>query len=206
MINFMIFNGEFPKALYYTAVKFQMYSFSYKNIINFRKKGAGCYINMTRFVEGLVAVRKEPNKLFYSKKIHISRKYSVIPSSYTWRSTEKWLSHHRWPFLRGSFFLQKVWYSDALKNILKITFWIISNSICSECSECSGGKVVLRFSLFISFFYFNVASHKKMSNKIKDRCFNPFNSHGIKRFATSECSSFEEISISWWKQCNMFAV
>ena len=60
-----------------------MNSFSYKKIIHFRKEGAGCYINMTPFVEGLVTVRKEPNKLFYSKKIHISRKCSVIPSSYT---------------------------------------------------------------------------------------------------------------------------
>ena len=40
---------------------------------------------------------------------------------------------------------------------------------------------MLHFSLFISFFYYNVASHQKMSsNKIKDRCFNPFNSHGEK--------------------------
>ena len=49
-------------------------------IIHFRKEGAGCYINMTLFVEGLVIVRKELNKLFNSKKIHISRKYSVIPT------------------------------------------------------------------------------------------------------------------------------
>ena len=96
-----------------------MNSFSYEKIIHFRKEGAGCYTNMTPFVEGLVTVWKEPNKLFYSKKIHISRNCSVMPSSYTWQSAEKWLSHHRWPFLRGSFFLQEVWYSEGLKKYFK---------------------------------------------------------------------------------------
>ena len=135
-----------------------MNSFSYKEIIHLRKEGAGIYINMTPFVEGLVTVRKEPTKFFYSKKIHISRKCSVIPSSYTWRPTEKWLLHYKWPFLRGSFFVQEVWYSDGLKKYFKNN--ILNNLEFSLYGVFRRESCVAVFVVHFV-FYFNVAHIKK---------------------------------------------